>query len=211
MAGAPENQHPASLHQAPLEDVVGQIVASIRRHKPQVILCDNQFGGYGHPDHIKLHQATMAAFHAAADGSRFPEAGPPYQAERLYHPAFTAGLLKVLVRLMPLLGRDPRRFGRNHDIDLLQVTRWETPTHVRIDTSRYVDVKLAASACHRSQGGPQEMYKRLPGVIMRRLVGSEGFTQAIPAPPPGRRRAHDLFQNDSIPTQWSISDDRTDP
>ena len=44
--------------------------------------------------------------------SRFPEAGPSHRPERLYHPAFTAGLLKVLVRLMPLLGRDPRRFGR---------------------------------------------------------------------------------------------------
>ncbi len=195
MAGAEENQHPESLYQAPLDKVVGQIVASIRRHRPQAIICDNQFGGYGHPDHIKLHRATMEAFGAAADGSRFPEAGPPYRPERLYHPAFTAGLLKVLVRLMPLLGRDPRRFGRNHDIDLLQVTQWETPAHVRLDISRYADIKAAASACHRSQGGPVEMYKHLPGFITRRLLGSESFTQAIPAPQPGARKAQDLFSD----------------
>lgn len=205
MAGAAENLHPDSLHQAPLEKVVGQIVASIRRHKPQVVICDNQFGGYGHPDHIKLHQATMEAFYAAADGSRYPEAGPPHRAKRLYHPAFTAGLLKMLVRLMPLLGRDPQRFGRNRDIDLLQVIQWETPAHIRIDISPYVDIKLAAAACHRSQSGPMEMYKGLPRVIVRRLIGSEGFTQAIPAPRPGARRAHDLF-----PIR-SIIDDRTDP
>ena len=94
MAGAPENAHPDSLVQAPQEKLVGQLVASIRRHKPQVILCDNRFGGYGHPDHIKLHRATMEAFNAAPDASRFPEAGPPHRPERLYHPAFTAGLLK---------------------------------------------------------------------------------------------------------------------
>lgn len=197
MAGSVENRHPESLYQAPLERVVGQIVASIRRHKPQVIICDNQFGGYGHPDHIKLHQATMAAFRAAADPARFPEAGAPHRPERLYHPAFTAGLLKVLVRLMPLLGRDPRKFGRNHDIDLLQVIRWETPAHVRLNVGRYIDVKMAASACHRSQGGPAGMYKRWPAFIRRRLLGSESFTQAIPAPPPapraGARRAGDLF------------------
>ena len=193
MAGAPENAHPDSLVQAPQEKLVGQLVAWIRRHKPQVILCDNRFGGYGHPDHIKLHRATMEAFHAASDASRFPEAGAPHRPERLYHPAFTAGLLKVLVRLMPLLGRDPRKFGRNHDIDLLQVIGWEAPAHVAVDTSRYVDIKFAASACHRSQGGPMEMYKRCPRVIVRRLAGNEGFTQAIPPPQPGARRARDLF------------------
>ncbi len=193
MAGAAENQHPESLYQAPLEKVVGHIVASIRRHKPQVIICDNRFGGYGHPDHIKLHQATMEAFYAAADATRFPEAGAPHQPERLYHPAFTAGFMKVLVRLMPLIGRDPRKFGRNHDIDLLQVIGWETPAHVRVDVSRYVDVKMAASACHRSQGGPVVMYKNWPGFIRRRLLGSEGFTQAIPAPQPGASKAGDLF------------------
>ena len=68
----------------------GRIAASIRRHRPQVIICDNQFGGYGHPDHIKLHQATLAAFDAAADPACYPDAGPPHRAERLYHPAFGA-------------------------------------------------------------------------------------------------------------------------
>src|SRR5512134_2693377 len=40
MAGAPENDHPDSLVQAPMDRLVGQIVASIRKHKPQVVLCD---------------------------------------------------------------------------------------------------------------------------------------------------------------------------
>ena len=193
MAGAPENQHPECLVQAPLDKLVGQIVASIRRHKPQVILCDNQFGGYGHPDHIKLHQATVEAFRAAGDPTRYPETGAPHQAQRLYHPAFTAGLLKVLVRLMPLVGRDPRKFGRNHDIDLLQTISWETPVHTRVDVVRYVDVKLAASACHRSQGGPTEMYRRVPRPLVRRLMGTESFTQGFPAPQPGAAIGRDLF------------------
>ena len=59
MAGTPDNQHPDCLVQAPLEQVTAQIVTSIRKHRPQVVICDNEFGGYGHPDHIKLHQATV--------------------------------------------------------------------------------------------------------------------------------------------------------
>lgn len=192
MRGAPENDHPDSLFQAPMDRLVGQIVTSIRKHKPQVIMCDNQYGGYGHPDHIKLHQATMQAFHAAADGAQYPEAGDPHQAQALYHPAFGFKLFKVGVRLAPLVGRDPRKFGKNGDIDLTEVVQWETPVHARIDVSKYLDVKLAASACHKSQGGPMEMTKRLPGWLVRRMFGSEGFTQAIPEPKRGKV-IQDLF------------------
>jgi len=133
----------------------------------------------------------MLAFEAAADPAKYPEAGPPHRVEAVYHPAFTAGLLKVIVRLMPLFGRDPRRFGRNHDIDLLQVISWEAPAHVRIDISRYLEVKQRASACHRSQARPGGMFRWLPGFIARRMNGAESLTQAIPAP--GRRVRHDLF------------------
>lgn len=192
MAGAPENDHPESLVQAPMDRLVGQIVASIRKHRPQVIMCDNQFGGYGHPDHIKLHQATVQAFYAAADGAQYPEAGEPHEALALYHPAFGFKAFKLLVRLMPVTGRDPRRFGKNADIDLTEVVQWETPVHARIDVSRYLDVKLRAGECHKSQGGPMEMARRLPGWLVRRVFGTEGFTQAIPEPVRGRI-ARDLF------------------
>jgi LmbE family N-acetylglucosaminyl deacetylase len=194
MAGAAENAHMDSLFQAPDEQVTEQIVTSIRRHRPQVIICDNQFGGYGHPDHVKLHRATLAAFKLAGDPAYCPQAGPPHQAQFVYHPAFSAGFMRALVRLMPLMGRDPRKFGRNHDIDLIAVLGWQTPAHVRIDTARYLDTKLAASACHRSQSGPGEMYARIPTWLRRRLLGVESFTQAIPAPRPHGRRGRDLFR-----------------
>jgi len=193
MAGSPDNDHPKSLFQAPMEDVVGKIVASIRQHRPQVILCDNEFGGYGHPDHIKLHQATVQAFTAAADPLLYPEAGPPHAAEHLYFTAFTPGLLKWLVRLMPLVGRNPRRFGRNADIDLLEILKWETPIHVRVDVRRYLDTKSRASACHRSQAGPSESFRWVPGFVTRRMFGYETFIQGYPAPVTGARLGNDLF------------------
>jgi LmbE family N-acetylglucosaminyl deacetylase len=194
MRGSPENEHPDSLYQAPLEKVVGQLVASIRKHKPQVLMCDNQYGGYGHPDHIKLHQATMRAFHAAGDGAQYPEHGPAWQPQKLYHPAFGFSIFKWLVRVSPLIGRDPKKFGRNGDIDLTEVLMWELPSHARIDVSRYVHIKEAASACHRSQGGPMQMMQRVPPRLRRRLFKYEGFTQAIPEPLAGAPVARDLFE-----------------
>jgi LmbE family N-acetylglucosaminyl deacetylase len=195
MAGSPDNQHPASLYQAPMEEVVGKIVASMRKHRPQVVICDNQFGGYGHPDHIKLHQATVAAFEIANDAAQYPEAGPPWQPQRLYFTAFSPGLLKLLVRLMPLVRKDPRAFGRNHDIDLVQIVAWETPIHARVDVRPYLDVKDKASACHKSQGGDQDSFKWIPQFIQRRYWGSETFTRGVPAPTPGAPVESDLFEN----------------
>jgi LmbE family N-acetylglucosaminyl deacetylase len=193
MAGAPDNQHPDCLVQAPLDQVTGQIVASIRRHRPQVVICDNEFGGYGHPDHIKLHQATVAAFAASADPDRYPESGPPHQVQRLYFTAFNPGVLKAVVRLMPLLGRDPHKFGRNGDIDLTKIVSWETPVHARIDVRQYYDVKQRASACHRSQGGPAEAFRWLPDFAVRRMFGFETFQQQAPPPLPGAALRRELF------------------
>lgn len=193
MAGSADNQHPASLYQAPMDEVVGKIVASMRKHRPQVVICDNQFGGYGHPDHIKLHQATVAAFAIANDAAQYPEAGPPWQPQRLYFTAFSPGLLKLLVRLMPLVRKDPRKVGRNHDIDLVQIVSWETPIHARVDVRPYLEIKDKASACHKSQGGDQDSFKWIPQFIQRRYWGSETFTRGVPAPTPGAPVERDLF------------------
>jgi LmbE family N-acetylglucosaminyl deacetylase len=195
MAGSPDNQNPASLYQAPMDEVVGKIVASMRKHRPQVVMCDNQFGGYGHPDHIKLHQATTRAFEIAGDAAQYPEAGPPWQPQRLYFTAFSPGLLKLLVRVMPLLRQDPRKVGRNHDIDLVQIISWETPIHARVDVRPYLETKDKASACHKSQGGDQDRFKWIPQFIQRRYWGSETFTRGVPAPTPGAAVERDLFEN----------------
>lgn len=195
MAGSADNQHPSSLYQAPMDEVVGKIVASMRKHRPQVVMCDNQFGGYGHPDHIKLHQATVAAFEVANDAAQYPEAGPPWQPQRLYFTAFSPGFLKLLVRLMPLVRKDPRKFGRNHDIDLVQIISWETPIHARVDVRPYLEIKDKASACHKSQGGGQDRFKWIPQFIQRGYWGSETFTRGVPAPTPGAPVERDLFES----------------
>lgn len=194
MAGSDDNQHPDSLYQAPMEEVVGKIVASIRRHRPKVVICDNPFGGYGHPDHIKLHQATVQAVAAAGDPDQFPDQGAAHQPQRLFYTAFSAGIFKFLVRFLPLLGRDPRRFGRNNDIDLIEIMTWETPVHARVDVRRFLKVKDTASACHASQGGGGGgPFRLIPGPLRNRWLGYETFMQGMPEPRPGATVVSDLF------------------
>ena len=57
----------------------------MREFKPHVVTTYDEKGGYPHPDHIRCHEVSMAAFEASGDPSRFPEAGDPWQPQKLYY------------------------------------------------------------------------------------------------------------------------------
>lgn len=84
MIGTPANEHPANFHHADPEEATGRLVRLVRRYRPQVLVSYNEDGGYGHPDHLQSHRVTAAAFDAAGDAARFPEAGPAWQPSKFY-------------------------------------------------------------------------------------------------------------------------------
>jgi mycothiol S-conjugate amidase len=69
----------------PLEVATERLVREIRDFRPHVITTYDEYGGYPHPDHIRSHEVTVAAFDAAADPDRFPDAGDPWQSLKLYY------------------------------------------------------------------------------------------------------------------------------
>jgi LmbE family N-acetylglucosaminyl deacetylase len=84
MMGTPSNEHPDNFHNANFDEAVGRLVALIRKHRPQVMITYNEDGGYGHPDHLQCHKVTVAAYEAAADPARYPDAGPVWAPSKLY-------------------------------------------------------------------------------------------------------------------------------
>jgi len=85
MPDSAENADPGCFARAPLDEAVGRLVAILRRERPQVVLTygDDQ-SGYPHPDHLQVHDVTMAAVPAAADPDRYPEAGEPWAVAKVY-------------------------------------------------------------------------------------------------------------------------------
>ncbi|GAB3132895.1 mycothiol conjugate amidase Mca [Tsukamurella serpentis] len=69
----------------PLEVPVEALVRLIREFRPHVMLTYDENGGYPHPDHIMTHKVSMAAYEAAADPERFPDAGAPWQISKVYY------------------------------------------------------------------------------------------------------------------------------
>ncbi|SFM96823.1 mycothiol S-conjugate amidase [Pseudonocardia ammonioxydans] len=89
-SGLPEGDPKPPLPQGcfALGDVdvqTAQLVRVIRDFRPHVIVTYDENGGYPHPDHIRTHVISMAAWEAAGDPARFPESGPPWQPLKLYY------------------------------------------------------------------------------------------------------------------------------
>jgi len=68
-----------------LEEQARALVRVIREHRPHVMTTYDENGGYPHPDHIRCHEVSVAAFEAAGDPDRFPDAGEPWQPLKLYY------------------------------------------------------------------------------------------------------------------------------
>lgn len=194
MAGSPDNDHPDALVRAPVAEVARKIAAHIRRLRPQVVITFDPHGGYGHPDHVAIHRATLVAFRAAGDPAAYPEqlaAGlTPWSPQKLYYTVFPRQWLRFLLLVLPLLRVDPTAFGRNRDINLKAIAEIEQPVTTRVDVRAYLDVKQRAGACHSTQVSPSTMLNRLPGWLVRQIMGTETFYRVYPE---GGPRETDLF------------------
>lgn len=192
MPGTEPNQHPDAQINAPVDEVAGRVVNYIRDLKPEVVLTFDPIGGYKHPDHIHIHKATVLAFENSDNASFHPEAGAPFKAKALYYQVFPKGLLKAAVRLMPLFGKDPTKFGRNGDINIKELADVSFPIHVRLNVQSVSEAKRKASEAHASQGGMQ-MRRGLMGFITRFLGEKEDYMQAYPPVGDSFKRKVDLF------------------
>jgi mycothiol S-conjugate amidase len=84
--GDPPPPIPDDAFAAQPADVAAEpLVRLIREQKPHVVLTYDERGGYPHPDHVMTHTVSIAAFDAAGDASRYPDAGPPWQPLKLYY------------------------------------------------------------------------------------------------------------------------------
>lgn len=192
MMGSETSNAPECLWQAPVDDVTRRVVEVIRDLKPQVIITFNEYGGYGHPDHIAIQRATTKAFPLASDAS-YITGQAPYAPQKLYYSGISTRQIRAGIALTRLRGQDPRHLGRNKDFDLVAILDHVEPTHTTIDIRRYFAAWDEASACHASQlggGGP-----RFPLWLRRVISPYQSFTRIQPKPAANRVDEHDFFQN----------------
>ena len=121
MMGTPENELPGTFWQASMDEAVGRLLAIVREVRPHVIVGYNDFGGYGHPDHIRTHDVTVRAFPRAGDPAWYPEmlapehggTGPtveegglaPWTPSKLYEQAIPASVRNAMREALEAQGK----------------------------------------------------------------------------------------------------------
>ena len=73
MVGRVGNNDPRCFWQADLDEAARRLTWLVRRYRPDVMTTYNDFGGYGHPDHIRTHDVSVRAFDRAGDPAWYPE------------------------------------------------------------------------------------------------------------------------------------------
>jgi len=193
MPGSDQNQHPNAFINAPIDEVTLKIVKIIRSVKPDVVITFDPLGGYLHPDHIAAHKAAVKSFTLSSDPEFKIQNLKPFSPKRLYYHIIPKGILGLVVKMMPLFGKDPERFGKNRDIDLTAILAEEYPIHAKINYRRYAKLRDKASACHASQGGDRQS-GFIASWILRSFQTVEYFMQADPHFQ-GKKVRTDLFED----------------
>ena len=191
MPGSPDNHHPNALAAADLDEVTGKVVHYIRQLHPQVVITFDPMGGYNHPDHIAIHKAAVKAFYAAGDSAQYADGLSAYQPAKLYYNTFPRGFMKLAIFFMRLVGKDPHKFGKNGDIDMVPIAEAKFPINAKVDYRSVIEKRDRASSAHASQGGA----RLTTGFTLwlRKLFGvSDHFMRAYPEPT--RHVEKDLFE-----------------
>ncbi len=185
MAGTPANANPLAFTNVDFESALTRLVALVRQERPQVILCDDESGSYGHPDHIMAHRLAVAAFDGANNPVRFPVApgAPgPWQPSKLYYTAwpiekFMAVRQETIARGLP----DPFAEWGSAEEQAEQAPsflRRAPAITTTLDVAPYYERKVASFRCHRTQFGEKSLAFSLPEDIARRVFSEESFALA---------------------------------
>ncbi len=110
MMGRPGNLDPRTFWQADVDEAAGRLTWLVRRYQPDVITTYNEFGGYGHPDHIRTHDVAIRAFDRAGDPAWYPEqlaegGVEVWSPSKLYEQAIPASVRKSMSERLKELGQ----------------------------------------------------------------------------------------------------------
>ena len=174
----------------PLEEPVAELVKVIREFRPHVMTTYDENGGYPHPDHIRCHQVSVAAFEAAADRALHPEAGPPWAVSKLYYNhGFLRQRMQMLQDEFAKNGQEGpfARWLENWDPEKDPVAKRVT---TRVHCAALLPRRDEALKAHATQIDPDGFFFATPIEWQQRLWPTEEFELArsrVPADATGRR------------------------
>lgn len=140
MIGTAQNERKDVFWQADLTEAAQELVKIILEIKPQVLITYDEFGGYGHPDHIKANQVAMLAAELASNQG--------WKISKIYWNTMPKSVIQMGIDKMKEVGSS--FFGADSVDDLPFAKPDELVTSV-IKAPDYVEQKLEAMKAHETQ------------------------------------------------------------
>ena len=178
----------AELDRADPAEAIGRIVGHLRRVRPQVVVTFDQFGAYGHPDHIAICQFTTAAVLAAVDPTFGDGASPPHRVSKLYYFTDDAERWAAYQAAFKTL------VSRVDGVERRAVAWPEWAMSARVETGTQRDRVWRAVQCHASQMAIYSKLAELTPEHHDALWGSQTFYRVMSMVNGGRARETDLFE-----------------
>ena len=165
MMGTTQNERGDVFWQADLDEASYELVKIILEIKPQVLITYDEFGGYGHPDHIKAHRVAMRATEQAAEQG--------WQISKIYWNTMPRSVIQMGIEKMKEVGSD--FFGAQSADDLPFAKPDELVTTV-VNAPEYVPQKLEAMKAHATQISVDGPFFALSNNLGLSVWGDEYYT-----------------------------------
>jgi N-acetyl-1-D-myo-inositol-2-amino-2-deoxy-alpha-D-glucopyranoside deacetylase len=141
-----------------------------------VLVTYNEFGGYGHPDHIQAHRVAMRAAELAAD-PRFHAAGAAAEAheiDKIYWNTLPRSVLAAGIEALRAAGAATGFYAVDSVDDLPYVADDDTVTTI-VHAEDYADRKAAAMRAHATQITVDGPFFALSNHLGQQVMGVEHY------------------------------------
>lgn len=162
----------------PLEVSTGVLVRVMREFRPHVVVTYDENGGYPHPDHIRCHEVSVAAFDACGDATRLPDAGQPWQPLKLYYShGFSRKRMQAFHDALLARGLESP-YGEW--LDKWDPDRGDVMDRVttRVECGDYFEVRDDALKAHATQIDPTSRWFLVPLELQRDVWPTEDYELA---------------------------------
>jgi mycothiol S-conjugate amidase len=162
----------------PLEVPTEALVRLVREFRPHVVVTYDENGGYPHPDHIRCHEVSVAAFDAAGDPDRFPLAGEPWQPLKLYYShGFSKARVLAFHEALLAAGLESPYAEWLEKWDDSRPDNGPRIT-TRVECAQYFLVRDDALRAHATQIDPNGRWFQVPMELQQRVWPTEDYELA---------------------------------
>jgi mycothiol S-conjugate amidase len=180
-SGLPEGDPPSPLPDGcfalqPLGIAAAPLTALVREFRPHVMVTYDETGGYPHPDHIKCHEVSVAAFDLAGDPDAYPEAGEPWQPRKLYfHATFHRARFEALHNEMLRRGLESPYAKWMESWEDRAADRPQLEITTRVACGDFFEVRDRALLAHATQIDPKGFWFACPVEVQQAAWPTEDY------------------------------------